>query len=350
MIKDYSQLLSICIPTYNRAEKLESALQLWVEKVSSYNILICVSDNASEDNTKEVVARFQERYPHISYHRHDENIGPDKNFCKALSMSNARYRWLMGDDDKVSEGLDNLLDVLDQNYDVVLLNYPRLIQHEKSEIYDDKNQLMFDLGASTTFMSSLVFHERVVESDIFAQVYDSQIAQHLFAHSAALFCYLAQEGGQVFFLHNFQVESLSNGPVGWRDKAFHYFINELNETVNLLPNFYTARSKRAYVRKIRTHHFGIKAYYSYALSAKYAGRFSFKYFTKSHKNIRKVFTIFQRFVLFHIALWPKFFIKFQVAMMRGIYRFFKYTIRGKKHPSKIQQKQELTHSDDEQPE
>ena len=48
--------LSICIPTYNRAQHLSNCLQslISMRKPKGFQFEICISDNGSNDNTKEI--------------------------------------------------------------------------------------------------------------------------------------------------------------------------------------------------------------------------------------------------------------------------------------------------------
>lgn len=66
-------LLTIAIPTYNRAEKLEVLLEQLTADTAydPTRVEIVVSDNASTDHTAQVVARFAD----IRYHRNETNIG-----------------------------------------------------------------------------------------------------------------------------------------------------------------------------------------------------------------------------------------------------------------------------------
>ena len=60
-------LLSICIPTYNRAEYLEKSLDSLVNQENFSQIEVVISDNASTDATSDVCRKFTERYPNIFY-------------------------------------------------------------------------------------------------------------------------------------------------------------------------------------------------------------------------------------------------------------------------------------------
>lgn len=62
-MKQENYRLSICIPTYNRAEKLKMMLDsiyLEYEELKD-KIQICISNNHSSDNTNEVVKAYQNK-------------------------------------------------------------------------------------------------------------------------------------------------------------------------------------------------------------------------------------------------------------------------------------------------
>ena len=94
-------LLSICIPTYNRAELLRSALYNIVRQTAEFGDLVevIVSDNASPDDTANVV-EWSRQYGNVRYHRNAENIGGGRNFLQlAQKLATGKYCWLLGDDD-----------------------------------------------------------------------------------------------------------------------------------------------------------------------------------------------------------------------------------------------------------
>ena len=77
-------VLSICIPTYNRASLLKESLYSIVNQ-STYNpskVEIIISDNCSTDNTEEVVSEFIQNYDGIVYHKRATNNG----FLNILSV------------------------------------------------------------------------------------------------------------------------------------------------------------------------------------------------------------------------------------------------------------------------
>lgn len=89
-------LVSLCIPTYRRAafigETLESALQ---QTVTDFEVIVV--DDASPDNTAEVVASYADS--RIQYYRNEHNLGVPENLNYALSLARGEFVMLLEDHD-----------------------------------------------------------------------------------------------------------------------------------------------------------------------------------------------------------------------------------------------------------
>ena len=98
--------LSIAIPTYNGSNYIEDTLECIVSQILSYpsNVEVVISDNASEDETKDIIKKYQEKYQFIKYFRNDVNVGADKNFDLAIRKSKGKFVWLFSDDDLLQPG------------------------------------------------------------------------------------------------------------------------------------------------------------------------------------------------------------------------------------------------------
>lgn len=93
--------LAICIPTYNRSQHLRNCLESLYYIRQNYpdiEFQICVSDNHSGDDTELAVLEAQKKLD-IKYHRNRENIGIPRNFLNVVTMADAEFVWLIGDDD-----------------------------------------------------------------------------------------------------------------------------------------------------------------------------------------------------------------------------------------------------------
>jgi len=112
-------LLSLCIPTYNRAPLLEPMLQSLCRQCAAFGdqVEIVVSDNASTDATRAAVDAASSVAP-IRYFRNDENVG-SRNFLLAVARASGEYAWVLGDDDLVLEGgLRTVLEALRAHHDI----------------------------------------------------------------------------------------------------------------------------------------------------------------------------------------------------------------------------------------
>lgn len=114
-------VLSLCFPTYCRAGLLAEALESILSQADTLlapQIEIFVSDNASPDDTGEVVRRARQCYPAVSmrYSRQKSNIGPDANTLDALLGGQGDFLLLLSDDDVLLPGaLAALLAALAEN-------------------------------------------------------------------------------------------------------------------------------------------------------------------------------------------------------------------------------------------
>lgn len=118
-------LLTIAIPTYNRASYLRELLSvLFDQLVAEQRVELMISDNASSDETPDVVREYQERGLQIRSIRNESNIGPDANFLQCFELARGKYFWLFGDDDILLPGALRLIveRLAAHTYDLVYVN------------------------------------------------------------------------------------------------------------------------------------------------------------------------------------------------------------------------------------
>jgi glycosyltransferase involved in cell wall biosynthesis len=99
MLHQEMPLVTIAIPTYNRAATfLKYTLQSALEQ-SYHNLEIIVSDNCSTDHTDRVVKEFND--PRIRYVKHSQNMGHANNFKFCIEQARGDYFLLLQDDDLI---------------------------------------------------------------------------------------------------------------------------------------------------------------------------------------------------------------------------------------------------------
>ena len=120
MRDDRTVKLSICIPTYNRADFISETLNSILQQ-SGESLEVVVVDGASTDDTPGIVASYQKRFPNIVYHRGTQNLGVDRDMATSVELARGEYCWLMSSDDLIHPGaVSRILDEIRSGADIYL--------------------------------------------------------------------------------------------------------------------------------------------------------------------------------------------------------------------------------------
>ena len=92
-------LVSICIPTYNRAGMIGKAIESALGQTYR-NIEVIVVDNASSDDTASVVAAYKDE--RLRYVRNDTNLGLFGNFNRCVDLAQGVYLHILHSDDYIN--------------------------------------------------------------------------------------------------------------------------------------------------------------------------------------------------------------------------------------------------------
>jgi glycosyltransferase involved in cell wall biosynthesis len=125
-------LLTVAIPTYNCAHYLPDAIgSVMRQGLDDFELLIL--DNASEDNTEEVVRSFEGA--RIRYIRNSSNLGSRENGNRCVLNARGRYiKFLCADDVLLDGVLKKQLEVLERSSEVVLVSCDNFITDERLQI------------------------------------------------------------------------------------------------------------------------------------------------------------------------------------------------------------------------
>ena len=158
------RLVTIGIPTYNRAEKLRRA----IESVLSQDypaIEVLISDNSSTDGTQEMCRQFCERDNRINYIRQADNIGAAANFEYVLQRAAGEYFMWLGDDDWIdSTYIASCVSVLDSNPDYALVSG---VPHYYNGGELDFVGKSFDLIQDNWAVRVMQYYRRVADNGLF---------------------------------------------------------------------------------------------------------------------------------------------------------------------------------------
>ncbi len=113
-------LVTVVIPTHNRAGLLRESLASVLSQTFA-RIEVIVSDNASSDETADVVASFSDS--RLSYSRLDQNIGHLRNLSRCLRLGTAPIVAIFQDDDLMHpENIERKLEILRGDEGIVFVH------------------------------------------------------------------------------------------------------------------------------------------------------------------------------------------------------------------------------------
>lgn len=111
-------LVSICIPTFNRAGMVGKAIESALAQTYS-NIEVIVVDNASTDNIEDVVASYDD--PRLKFVKNKENLGLFGNFNRCIDLYNGSLLHILHSDDYIDRDFtEKCVRFFEENPDVYL--------------------------------------------------------------------------------------------------------------------------------------------------------------------------------------------------------------------------------------
>lgn len=252
-----TKLLAICIPTYNGGEYFKYNVNKLIDMSLKYNFDICVSDNASTDDTEEYMLKLIAKYDFIKYHRNGKNMGVAYNFDYVLKMADTKYAWLLGDDDEILEnGLVKVIEILTKyKPDICVVNgYSgrKRVENIKSKLYGDKNDVLSDIGEHMSWISTLIF-SKVVNNKINIK----DIKDNAFPHLIEIFRYI---NGicKVYWIDIICVKTQKNAVCRYSSRLLDYFVKDWYRITKEIGN-YNNKSKQDFIKNGFNRCFSLRA-------------------------------------------------------------------------------------------
>jgi glycosyltransferase involved in cell wall biosynthesis len=192
-------MLTIAVPTYNRASYLDTCLSQVCPQVTGHEkeVQVLVSDNCSSDDTGEIVRKYVSLGHPITYVRNTENVGPDRNFAACYRQAEGKYLLILGDDDVLLDrAIATLLSILRSGeYGVVFLDSYGFTGDFIKErpprspagytVFDDTLSFAKKVAHFFTFTSANVVNRALVdEPDDWGPFFDSNLVQLAWTLSA----------------------------------------------------------------------------------------------------------------------------------------------------------------------
>jgi glycosyltransferase involved in cell wall biosynthesis len=290
-------LLTICIPTFNRPEYVKETVSSFISQVREYNIAICISDNSEDEFTEIVVGELRENYRNIFYHRNETNLGIDRNIVNAVAMASTKFVWIFGDDDDLApHAVSKMLDMICKNPDVsafIVNSVPmkadmssqmsdNLTEIYSDRIYSDANRALEEISWYTTFVGAFV-----INVDFWNSVDPGIFLDTVFVHVGILFSAMVQQNAKIMFVSERLIKYRTNN-ASWSSNYLRIQLELWRKTISMLPAFYTANAKTASIESVVFRFVGVGNLVSLRdkslLNSKSFANIIFPYFASSRKT------------------------------------------------------------------
>jgi glycosyltransferase involved in cell wall biosynthesis len=96
--------LSVVLPNYNHGKFLPTALRSILEQ-SAAPMEVIVIDDASTDNSLEILSQYEREHPNLKVYRNEKNQGVVYGLNRGLGLARGEYVTFPGADDEVVQGL-----------------------------------------------------------------------------------------------------------------------------------------------------------------------------------------------------------------------------------------------------
>lgn len=112
--------LTICIPTYNRKDRLINQLHSIFNQDRSNEVIVMVCDNNSDYDIHQALNEVFGSKSNLCIHRNKYNIGGDANIASTFHHCDTKWMWMMSDDDVTTpNSIDKILNDIESVNDNV---------------------------------------------------------------------------------------------------------------------------------------------------------------------------------------------------------------------------------------
>lgn len=168
-------LLSICIPTFNRAAFIGETLDSLTSQITD-EVEIVIVDGGSTDHTEDVIRARAGGDPRLKYLRQERNGGVDRDMDHSVRAASGRYCWLMSSDDLVRPGaISRVLDECRADPDLLIVNSEirnfdmsttvrkRVLRIDEDVAYGsaDRERFFIAVGAYLSYMACVVIRREL---------------------------------------------------------------------------------------------------------------------------------------------------------------------------------------------
>ncbi|WP_340105378.1 glycosyltransferase [Rhodohalobacter sp. 8-1] len=136
-------LISVIIPTHNRASLLSRAIDSVLEQTWD-NIEIVVVDDASDDKTPDLLGELMEKYSHIRIIKNDASKGAA--VCRNIAIKHSKGEYITGlDDDDYwrPTRMERLMKEFEEGFSAIC-SYDRMVMDDREAVWKKPTMITLD--------------------------------------------------------------------------------------------------------------------------------------------------------------------------------------------------------------
>lgn len=235
-----STILSIAIPTFNRADILNNNLLKMLPEIRKFSIPVFILDDSSDLETKRTVESLYSEYDGIFYSRNVPSLGHDANVLHALGVPDTDYVWLLGDSMYINAGLiEVVLNVIgSKRPGLIAVNASNRKISFATGSYTDSRDVFVKLAWHLTLTGATIYSRR---ASLQSKHLDKKTYTN-FPQIALIFKFLASTPS--FYWINVNGLAANSGKRSyWAGNMFEVFLDDWTHVIRSLPSFYDESQK-----------------------------------------------------------------------------------------------------------
>lgn len=154
--------LQICIPTYNRFEKLKNQILKLIPQMGLNDIIIVVDNNSTDSDFSNVIFKNEK----IKVVNNESNIGICGNITKCFDYSFCDWVWVLSDDDAVKSNAVEIIKKTINNNDVKTINFSSSLLKKTRQVNKTYTGVDGYLNALDSFSNQLLISNNIYCRDI----------------------------------------------------------------------------------------------------------------------------------------------------------------------------------------
>ena len=245
--QNFSKLLSIVLPVYNRIEIFDEVLLDHIRICKPHSIKIFISDDSDSDLFSNKIEELRSKYDQIYYIKNTPSLLHDKNIISSLQMPKTEYVWLLGDSFHINKKNFEkiLLAISNHKPDLLSVNAFGRSLSVPSDYILDSDKAIKSIGWHLTLTGATIYSRKSINK--IKNINFNKIKN--FPQFYLIFIFLSIKENNILWVNEKIIYSHMNKKESyWLKSAFSVFIDDWGLVLDELIEYYPKKTlKEVYI-------------------------------------------------------------------------------------------------------